>query len=189
MKKEITNRDGFTVVELIVGMSVFAILITVAVGAFIQAIRTQRLLTNLMEVNNNAGLVLEQLAREVRTGYLFCGDGTVACDNVSSPSLNFKNFEGTSVSYGLANGAITRTVGGARVALTASDVNIRNLNFIIDQKNANLCNPWRVTILMEVASRNPAVNQFVPLQSTVSSRVLPRDVPGAPEALINQCGT
>jgi len=52
------KKSGFTIVELLVAMSIFVILITIAVGAFIQALRSERRLTSLMTVSNNASSVL-----------------------------------------------------------------------------------------------------------------------------------
>jgi type II secretory pathway pseudopilin PulG len=172
-------RNSFTVVELLMAMSVFAILVTMAVGVFIQGLRSQRLLIYLMAVNNNAGLVLEQMAREIRTGYKF---------NSSGGSLSFTNFEGENVSYSLAAGRITKN----SIHLTAPDANIRYLSFFVNQQQGNICNPWRITIFMEVASRKIGVVQTAPLQTTVSSRVLPVEVPGtAPddEEIRSQCST
>lgn len=172
------SKRGFTVVELIVAMSVFAILVTMAVGVFIQGLRSQRLLTYLMAINNNAGLVLEQMAREIRTGYKFGSGGG---------SLGFTNFERESVTYSSAAGRLTKN----GTPLTAPDVNVKYLSFIVDQQG-DICNPWRITILMEVASRKIDVVQTAPLQTTISSRVLPVEVPGITpedEDIRRQCST
>jgi len=103
--------EGFTLVELLVAMSVFIIVLTLAVAVFVNALRSQRFLTKLMAVNNNAGLVLEQMAREMRTGYKFIG--SASC----SPSISFSNSQDTdstgtgdaTTEYRLVNGSIQRT--------------------------------------------------------------------------------
>ena len=58
--------SGFTLVELLVAIGVFSILISVAVGTFARALRTQRQTAALIAANSNASLVLEQMAREIR---------------------------------------------------------------------------------------------------------------------------
>ena len=65
-------KKGFTLVELMVTVSLFAIIITIAVGGFTNAIRTQRQVSSLISAQSNVSLVLEQMARQFRTGYLFC---------------------------------------------------------------------------------------------------------------------
>lgn len=163
------NNQGFTVVELIVAMSIFAILLTVAVGSFVQGIRSQRILTHLMEINNNAGLVLERIAREVRTGDRFCGDLLTLCNVTNQTSLSFTNYKNESVSYALAGNAISRN----GVPITADNVKITYLNFSVSQQGS-ICKPWRITIAMGVSSKNAELaSQVTRLQTTISSRVLP----------------
>ncbi|MDO8469727.1 MAG: type II secretion system protein [bacterium] len=45
------HRRGFTLVETLVAASIFIMLTTIAVGVFVQALKSQRYLTALMAVN------------------------------------------------------------------------------------------------------------------------------------------
>lgn len=67
-----TSRSGVTLIEFIVAFGIFAILITLAGGSFIRSMRVQRVTLQLMSVNDNMGVTLEQMMREMRTGYHFC---------------------------------------------------------------------------------------------------------------------
>jgi len=186
------KKEGFTLAELIVAMSVFIILTTIAVGVFIQTLRSQRFLIDLMAINNNAGLVLEQISREIRTGYNF---STSTGSNVGcSAKLCFINYEGNKVSFDLVNDRVVRKENDlVSIPISAPDVLVKNLSFLVSQENQSglkpkFCNPWRVTVLMEVASKKADVVQTIPLQTTISSRVLPVEAPGASEEIIEQCG-
>lgn len=197
------SRSGFTVTELIVAMGVFLVVVTIAVGVFTSAVRNQRRLTTLMAVNNNAGGVLEQMAREMRTGYRFC-EGTGAGQNpgepcaVTSNTIAFTNYNGTVVTYALdaASGAVTRLEEGSAspLPLTAGEVEVAYLTFLISQFDGNgagaddVCNPWRITIAMGVKPEgaDPGEDE-VRLQTTVSSRVFPEEAPGAPESIVTLC--
>jgi prepilin-type N-terminal cleavage/methylation domain-containing protein len=199
------SRNGFTITELIVAMGVFVIIVSIAVGVFVNAVRSQRRLTELMAVNNSAGSVLEQIAREVRTGYRFCESDTnpgmnpdEPCAVVAADSVSFVNYRGRKVTYALdGNGAATRLEEGNLDAppLTASEVEVTHLQFSISQLDGNgdtaddACNPWRITIAMGVRSRSVelANEQEVRLQTTVSSRVFPVEAPAAPESIIEIC--
>ncbi len=74
MKKNHSN-SGFTLVELLVAIALFTIIVGVAVGGFTNALRTQRQVSSLIATQSNVSLALEQIAREIRTGYLFCHSG------------------------------------------------------------------------------------------------------------------
>src|SRR3972149_8733487 len=65
-------QKAFTIIELIVAMTVFVVLMSIAAGGFIHLLKSQRVVAGLMEANDSASLSLEQMAREIRTGYNFC---------------------------------------------------------------------------------------------------------------------
>jgi len=167
---------GFTVAELLVAMSLFIIFLAVAVGAFVNIIRTQRALVVLMNVNNNTGLVLEQIMREVRTGYNFATSTADGCPSGWSSTLNFQGPQGGAVTYDLDNRRLRRN--GIPLSASTSIVSVDKLCFLVFQEFDYACNPWRVSMIMTVSSPNTNV-KVPPIsgQTTISSRVLPREVP------------
>lgn len=200
-KKELKRRvgfksgAGFTVTELIVAMGVFVVVVVIAVGVFVGVVQNQRRLTELMAVNNNAGAALEQMTREIRTGYRFCEGQNPAqpCD-ATTESLNFENYAGDAVRYARTEGnRIVRSVeGGAEIGLTSSEVDVTDLAFIVAQRGltlgSDLCAPWRITILMRARPRGDAdASRETKLQTTVSSRVFPVEAPGAPDSILQTC--
>lgn len=88
-----TKRKGFTLIELLVTVGLFAIIITIAAGGFTNAIRTQRQVSSLISAESNVSLALEQMARQVRTGYLFCNasGNTQTGNGVAGTSVNYAN--------------------------------------------------------------------------------------------------
>jgi len=178
------SQTGFTVVELLVAMSVFTILLSIAIGIFVNGLKSERYLTDLMSVNNNSGIVLEQMAREIRTGYNFALGGDCS-------SITFVNGQKTSpgassiTSYELEGGKIKRTENNVEGFLTSSEILVKNLCFEIQKYGstdiARRCSPWRITILMEVDTRDAETNSKTSfVQTTVSSRVLPIEIEGDP---------
>lgn len=71
-KNTASARKGFTLIEMLVTVGLFTIIITIAVGGFTNAIRTQREVSSILSAESNVSITLEEMAREVRTGYLFC---------------------------------------------------------------------------------------------------------------------
>ena len=179
IKKTIQNK-GFTIIELIVAMSLFIILMTISVGGFISALRNQRSVNNLMAVNNNAGLVLEQMVREIRTGYRFCAADI--CNGVEDP-LIFINHREEIVIYELVGNVVKRN----GEALTASNVLVETLGFLVIQ-GSDKCNPWRVTIRLKVSSTEARIaDAATDIQMTISSRVFPGEAPGVSADIFRDC--
>jgi prepilin-type N-terminal cleavage/methylation domain-containing protein len=86
-RRQKNNKKGFTLVEVLVAMGIFAIVVAIATGGFVSSLRTQRQVASLISAQSNASLVLEQIAREVRTGFLFCHDA----DNNTGLNSNCNN--------------------------------------------------------------------------------------------------
>jgi prepilin-type N-terminal cleavage/methylation domain-containing protein len=187
------RESGFTVVELLVAISIFVVFLGIAFGVFVQAVKGQRELTRFFAVQNNAALVLEQVMREVRTGYWFC-DGShpsgtglpLPCES-DADSLTFVNHGGQTVTYALDNGAVVRSEGSApAVALTSDVVRVSNLRFLVTQMN-DKCAPPRITIALEVGLAGAGNVAPIPLETSVASRVLPIDVKDAPDDIRSTC--
>ena len=170
-----TKKEGFTVVELLVAMGVFTALLSFAVGVFVQGMRSQRELTDQIAVNNEMSLVLEQMAREMRTGSFS------HIESSPSPlSVNTLTFEGEDegdVTYALAeevlDGASYRYISRNGMPFTGKDVSVEGLTFFVSHETT--CSPWRSTILVKVRPRFSS-RSAIPIQTTISSRVLPVDL-------------
>ena len=162
-----TKRSGFTVVELLVAMTVFAVVITIATGSFIRALRTQQGTAALIAVNDNANLTLEQMAREIRTG-----------QNFTSPNpqqLDFTSALAHQITYrlDLINQAIERTDNGVARPITASNVKVKQLSFVLIGDQLTDGRPPRVTITLTVGTDARNLQDVTAtLQTTVSSRIL-----------------
>ena len=151
---------GFTLVELLISSGIFVILISLASGAFINALRTQRIITSLSEDMNNVSFTIEQIAREVRVGFLFSGGGD---------TLRFTNSDAVNVSYSLSDGGIERCEENDCSIITAPDVEVESLEFILQGENQGDGEPPRVTILITVVGEKDIK---VNMQTTISSRNL-----------------
>ena len=159
--------SGFTLIELMIASGLYIILISIATGAFINTLRTQRIITDLSESLNNTSFAIEQIAREVRVGFDFEGEGG---------TLEFTNSNGNGVIYELKNqtdsenGGIWRCENGSDCEfMTAPEVNIDNLEFILMGSEPGDDKSPRITILISVVGEK---NIRVDMQTTISSRIL-----------------
>lgn len=181
------KRSGFTITELLVGVSVFIVISTIMTGIFITAVKNQRVIQGVVAVNNNTAIVLEQMAREMRTGYQFditddngnCGGIIGGGDKITF--INGQNNSTTTFSLVInsgGNGIITHQVGNNTPEdLTASTVSVTR--FCAYKIQENICDPERIVLVMEVSPQSMGEGVLpTRLQTTVSSRVLPREILG-----------
>jgi len=194
------NNKGVSLIELMVAVSVFIILITIAIGSFIQSMKTQRITLALISANDSMNLSVEQMAREIRTGYLFCtrhvGAATttdLGCGNLADFSgdyeIQFVNADGIFVRYRLNSGTfalekgvfdsvclggILNPDGFCYRPITADNVKIAK--FVVELRHADTePNPYppRVTLIMIVTSKEPDVeplNIFTDIETSISPR-------------------
>ena len=152
----IKNR-GFTIMELLVAMTVFLVVIGISSGIFTRTIRTQRIITDMSSSLNNITLALEQIAREARTGYAFS-----TADNYTS--LSFTNARGEDVEYDIDSARVMRKKEGENPQpITSEGTNISDLKFTVRT------NPTLVTIVLTALGEGDIE---VHLQTSVSSRVI-----------------
>jgi len=163
------NNNGFTIIELLVSIGLFGVVVTIAVGGFVQALRTQRQASALIAAANNVSLALEQIAREVRTGFNFCPSASSCSEN----EIVFTNANLETVTYKLADGAIERRVEGSlSERITGSNVKVEYLKFVVFGSLKDDGYQPRITISLGVSPREVGVSGNVArIQTTISSRI------------------
>lgn len=161
---------GFTLIELMVALSLFVIVLGISSSIFIRSLRSQRAIVSLIAVNDNSSLAVEQMAREIRTGY------NLSTNIPASDQLDFTNAFGLAITYKLnsATKAIERKEGtGAFAPITGSNVRIEKLKFILNGVGGGDGLQSRVTIVSRVGSASPQLQGFfTDIQTTLSPRVL-----------------
>ncbi len=196
-KLQSKKSAGFTLVELLVSMAVFGILMSLAIGVFVSAMKAERSLTDLMSTNNNLNLVLEQMAREIRMGYFDKDQFRAISSSINTQpclsSISFRTMqtnnakdEGETVSYSFSNNSLLKD----GVNITGEHVKVETLCFRVQQykKSSNPsgdpefnCNPWRVGISIAVKPKN-AKDDVKPtyIETAVSMRIFPIDIKDDP---------
>ena len=153
------NTKGFTIIELMVAMSLFVIVVGISSGVFVRSLRTQRQLVALMAANDNASQTLEQMTREIRTGTAFTASGS---------RLSFTNATDEAVTYDFTGGRIERN----GKALTASNVLVKYLRFLVRGADVGDGLSTRITVFLGVSAKGKMESFVTRLQTTIASRVL-----------------
>lgn len=176
LNKKQNKEKGFTLIELVVAMTLFIVASTIISGIFIRSIRTQRQANHLTVLNSDSSLVIERINREVREGFDFSDPSTT---DTCSDTLTFErtiNGSTKEISYTLMDNNIQRKEGsgGTFQTLNSSEVNIDDLCFILTQETED--EPWRITMSMTAGSVDPNINYTSNIQTTISARSLPGDI-------------
>jgi len=126
LKSQVPN-GGYTLIELIVAVGLFAIIMVLASGAYLVMIGVNRQTQAITTGIDNLAFVLESMTRSIRTGSNYNHAGT--------STFWFVDQYGCSITYGTLDGRIVQTESGAgcptlsNAPLTAPSVNISSLAF------------------------------------------------------------
>ncbi len=195
-----SSESGFTLVEVLVSILLFSVLTAIAIGGFVSAIHTQRETALLLSSEDNVSLSIEQMAREIRTGYLFCHtpnstqlDADCGLENNqplgcnvqpnngdpiwTCPTIEFYNAQDELVEYTLDSSTLMRSAslenGDVPGPLTGDDVKVDYLTFQMMGQIEGDQWPPRITIMLGVSpsSTDPAVQSTtLHFETTVSAR-------------------
>ncbi len=160
IKKYRKQQGGFSLIEILVSVSIFAVVVTMSVGTLIVLIDANAKAQNVQAVVNNVAFALDSMVRDIRTGYDYGYEtvcGSISFSNNADPhdcpngasifaftesggSLTGPNGAcgapgcgSNRIGFRLNNGAIERRLGsnGSWQPLTADDVTITTLDFVV----------------------------------------------------------
>ncbi len=184
MSTRITKQKGFTIVELLVSIAIFAVVTTFGVTVFLRSLRAQRSVVALIAASDNASLAIEAIAREIRRGRDFRADNLLNSDNATE--LSFFNADQKEIVYrfdGGANddkGAIMRAENNTGFyPITANNIVVEDARFALANidRAGNPILP-RITISIRLgASDRDVVGVVNEIHTTVSSRGLNNPLP------------
>src|SRR3990167_9012172 len=71
-------KKGFTLIELMVAISIFIVVMTISMGSILNVFDANRKSRSLKTVLNNLNLAVESMSKEMRFGKNYhCGSGTL----------------------------------------------------------------------------------------------------------------
>lgn len=173
------KNKGFTLIEMLVALGIFAVLLVAVINVFVSGFRYQRRAVEMQTVQREGSYMLETISREIRmaTGINPNQRG------INSSKISFVNHEGHQVDYCRASqlgttvtcndagdyfAMIDNTVGSADI-VNSSDVRVNNMKFYVSNQDFALSQP-RITIVLSMRSKRDSSAELT-LQSTVSMRL------------------
>jgi prepilin-type N-terminal cleavage/methylation domain-containing protein len=173
------NDKGFTLIELMVAISIFIIIMTVSMGSILGVFDANRKSRSLKTVLNNLNLAVESMSKEIRFGKNYhCGSASDTGTNTQNcPSgnvlMSFLSSGGVQITYRFNNQTIERKVGaGSFVAVTAPEIIIDDLTFYtLGSGTSDLLQPKVLMKIKSHAGTGKSQSDFS-LQTLVSQRTL-----------------
>ena len=199
-KLETKKQKGFTLVEMIVAVGLFAIVMLICVGALLALVGANQKVQALQSVMNNLNVSLDGMVRGIRMGSIFHCD-TVGLVDSNNP-LTTKDCTGGSAvfafepygnsatdqpwiySYDATSKQLFRsTNGGALEAVTAPEVTIDSLTFYVvgstrgcDTGSGVTCAPIQPKVVIVIKGTAPVANSRARssfhIQATAVQRLL-----------------
>lgn len=177
------NGAGFTLIEILVVITIFSILIAAVVGIFVSVIRIQRYYLASQQLLNQTSYAMEYMSRFIRMAQkaddnTCISTGTNYQLSDSLTGLKFLNYHGECQEFSLSNGQIYQNfpkIPGSALALTSDELEVTEFNFYVNGESENDEIQPRVTIYLEAEAVNASPRPKIRLQTTVSQRELDID--------------
>lgn len=176
-------QKGFTLIEIMVALSVFVVILTVMMGSIVSIVDSNQKSRSKTSSLDSLNFTLEAMSRAIRFGTNYhCGSSgnlynPLDCSSPSS-SFSFRSADGNLVTYFLSSNIIYRSINnGTSYALTPTngDVIIQNLDFRVFGSYAYGTDYLQPQVIINVSgysgSKSSTRSNFN-LQTTVSQRVL-----------------
>lgn len=114
---------GFSLVELMVSLGIFAMVSTMATGAYLIIINANRHAQAIATGINTVSYALENMTRNIRTGHGY------TCNDLELGTFSFADTSGKQIQYTTLDGQIVMTKDGVQSALTDPSVGVDKLRF------------------------------------------------------------
>lgn len=180
-KLKTKKKKGFTLVELMVSISIFAVVMVASMGSILVMVNSNRKSQAVRSVLDNLSSTVDDMTREIRFGTNYhCGaSGTPSQpQNCASgdTSLTVLDSSGTQVTYKIVGSSIVRTIAGANYVMTSPDTNVQTMTFFVSgaqpYSSGDLSQPRVLMVVTGTAGVGTANQSPFSLETMMSQRKL-----------------
>jgi len=169
---------GFTLIEIMVSLSVFIIIMTVSLGAILSVLEANDKSQTKKTAMDNLNFALEFMSRTVRFGTnYYCGVASTNpppafdCPSGGS-SFSIRSSDGALIVYSLSGGRIMKTVNGVTTPVTSAEINITRLTFYVfnSAPPPDLGQPRVILVVSGTVGNKTSTQSIFNLQTSMSQR-------------------
>jgi len=201
LKNKLMEQRGFSLIEVLVSLSIFTVVVTISVGSLMVLITANSRAQNMQSLMTNISYSLDSMTRELRTGAdYYCATfaslpvtGATVSDCTSGSSAVSFNEGGQSLTSGassrriafrLQNGTIERRLGNGDgdsnvneaadwMSVTSPDIEITDLRFhVTGTSRADVSTPTVTLYLKGFAGENDGSRAEFNIETTVVQHLL-----------------
>ena len=177
------NKKGFTLIEMLISVTIFTVVMGAGSGMFISALRAQQVAVANQNLVESTRFAIEYMSRQIRlaqrdtSGTCTLAPNTFYMTSGGGSSLAFINSQSQCIIFSLSvTNDISVSIDGAFPVLITSHtaVNIAGLTFIISGETRSDSLQPRVTIVIEARSVGDpeGIETSTDIQTTVSTRAI-----------------
>ena len=167
-------KRGFTLIEILITITIFSIVITAFLGLFGSAFRWQKESLSASYLLNNASYITEYMSRALRMAKKDKGVGCISYGDNFEPSegesneIEFLNHKGECQRFFLQGGVMGVEKNGISQVLTPQNLEVEDLKFKISGGSQEDNFQPKVTFSLKLKNNEQELN----LQTTISQRDL-----------------
>lgn len=177
--KKISQR-GFTLIEIMVSLSVFIIIMTISLGSILSILEAHDKSETKKTAMDNLNFALESMSRTVRFGTnYYCGETAtnppppMDCQ-AGAQALTVKASDGTLVVYSLSGGRMMKKVNESSAPVTSSEITITRLMFYVFNSGLlpDVGQPRVIMVISGTTGNKVSTQSTFNLQTMMSQRKL-----------------
>ncbi len=147
------NKKAFSLVEILVVMSIFAVIGVLTTSAVSLTLRSGKKSDSLVRVRESVNYSMAVLERQIRNA-----DSIVSCTGLPVTTLSYVSMEGVATSFSCITSGSDKYIasGSANLRLTSTEISVTGCSFVCTQLNLNSPPIIKVSITAEDSSSTSA---------------------------------
>jgi prepilin-type N-terminal cleavage/methylation domain-containing protein len=167
MQNNNNKKNGYTIIETMIAVSLFLIVITIGTGSLLNSTLLQKKSQDMRSIMDNLSFIMEDISKNLRTGSNYSGGDT---------QISFLASDGNPWVYAISNGNIQKSVDGGTnwIELNSSEINLESgsgFSIIGISPSDNLQPFVTIRLVGKITAENNLITPFS-LQTSVSQRLV-----------------